>query len=249
METLAIITLRKLCKIRKIKNFSKLSKTKLVGLITSINSTTKIQKWYRNLKQQTCSISMEPLKYPCFPFVPRKGVIIYYNLNALVTYLVKTGDFRDPTTREPYTEKQLKQIDEISKNNHSRNKDSAAVLSVYKASKNIKFYKRIKEKETEQLILERELDGIVDKILTDLIDDKNQLNRVFLLSSLYLPTYKLHYRRLYIRNIEHAQYAIKKNIEGLEILIKKNNYIDKQLDDLLYVIYWLYDLKFDNSED
>ena len=64
---------------------------------------------------------MEEVRYPCFAFRPKGFMIdkckrngtsfIYYNLEPLVDYLISSGDFRDPKTREPYSETTLKSID------------------------------------------------------------------------------------------------------------------------------------------
>jgi hypothetical protein len=77
----------------------------------------KLQRWIRKIfsKEETCPISCEPIRYPCFAFKTPNNVLIYYNLDALRSYLIKTGDFRDPSTRADYTDKQLLDMDNIHK--------------------------------------------------------------------------------------------------------------------------------------
>mmetsp|Transcript_31031 Transcript_31031/g.36552 ORF Transcript_31031/g.36552 Transcript_31031/m.36552 type:complete len:297 (-) Transcript_31031:307-1197(-) len=38
---------------------------------------------------------------------------VYYNVDSLVNYMVSTGDFNEPTSRLPLTEKQLEQLDNL----------------------------------------------------------------------------------------------------------------------------------------
>lgn len=44
-------------------------------------------------------------------FIPPRGHSIKYNLESLVAYIIKTGDFRDPVTRLPFTLDDIKTID------------------------------------------------------------------------------------------------------------------------------------------
>ena len=112
-----LVTLKKICKFLHIKNYSGLRKNELILAINKYHAIIKLQRWTRKIltKNEQCSISCEPIRYPCFAFKTSNNVLIYYNLEALRAFLIKTGDFRDPNTRTLYTDKQLLDIDSIYK--------------------------------------------------------------------------------------------------------------------------------------
>merc|ERR1740117_2048227 len=56
-------------------------------------------------------ITLEPFSEHTFLFIPPRGRPIKYNLDSLVSYVIKTGDFRDPVTRLPFTLEDIKTID------------------------------------------------------------------------------------------------------------------------------------------
>lgn len=110
-----LTTLKKICKFLHIKNYSSLRKNEIISLINKHHAMIKLQRWMRRVfsKEETCPISCEPIKYPCFAYKTPNNVFIYYNLDALRSFLIKSGDFRDPSTRGEYTEKQLLEMDNI----------------------------------------------------------------------------------------------------------------------------------------
>lgn len=246
-----ITTLKKICKFLHIKNYSSLKKEELILTINKYHSVLKIQKWIRKIfcKNEPCPISCEKIKYPCYPF-KSGNVLIYYNLESLRSYLINTGDFRDPNTRIKYTDQQLLQMDEIYKN--SKNKESEKesekdlnkqyFKSVYKASKNTKFYEKLKEKEQEELIFERILDMLCDE-MSMYISENNDCN-IFRLNAVYLYEYESHFKRLIFRSKKHANYVINKNIDSFnQLYIKEKNYTDNQKKVCEYVILFMYQLR------
>ena len=153
--------LKKICKIIGIRNYSKLKKEEIMLKIEEYYSVIKIQRWFRKnfSSEKICSISLDPIRYPCFPYRPKgHKFFIYYNLESLIDYLLTTGDFRDPKTREKYDEDTLKKIDKMKKNNKIKGKN---VLYAYK-HKGI--YKKKKAEEDRILVLERCLDNVVSTI-------------------------------------------------------------------------------------
>jgi hypothetical protein len=185
-------------------------------------------------------------------------------LEALREFLIKTGDFRDPSTRSEYTDKQLLEIDNIhnyydnlhpihkTNNKIKKQKEQKEQInekekdnffkSVFKASKNKKFYERIKEKEQEQLIYERLLDSICDDIVKFI--NENIKDCLFTLETVYLHDYRIHFRRLINRSTTHAEYVINRNIENLnQILRKEQTYNNNQCNICEYVIIFLEQLR------
>ena len=243
-----VITLKKICRNLHIKNYSALRKTELVSSINKHHSILKIQRWVRKVlsKGEPCPISLEPIKYPCFAFKPRDNVLIYYNLHAFKDFLIKTGDFRDPISRTPISEEQLKSMDDIDNYSKTINKletnSDKPAKSVYRASKNTKFYERMKEKEYELLFLERILDNICQEI--KLLIDENNSNCTIVLNTAFLYDYQTHFRRIITRSRDHAEYAIDKNIKYLYTsLQKERKYTQKQVKTCEHVITWMYQLR------
>jgi len=233
-----INTLKQICKFMHITKYSGLKKNEINLLIDKHSSVLKIQRWIRKIlsKNRNCPISLEPIKYPCFAF-KSNNVLIYYNLLAIKDFLIKTGDFRDPISRISFTDAQLMCIDEIDK---ATNK--SATKSVYKASKNKKYYEKIKEKEFELLTFER----ILDEICTDMIAFvyENINNNIMILNSIYLFDYRIQFKRLLSRSITHAEYTINKNIDNINhACVKESNFNIKQIRTCEYVILFLYQLR------
>jgi hypothetical protein len=242
-----VITLKKICRNLHIKKYSALKKSELISLINEHHSILKIQRWTRKVlcKNEPCPISLEPIRYPCFAFKTKNNVLIYYNLHAFKDFLIKTGDFRDPISRTPLTELQLITMDEIDNYSKTINKTDENIekltKSVYRASKNTKFYERMKEKECELLSLERILDNICQEI-KNLIDENN--SSIFVLNTTYLYDYQIQFRRVITRSRDHAEYVIDKNIKFLYTsLQKETKYTQKQVKTCEYIITWMYQLR------
>ncbi len=231
MNNLTVSILNNMCKRRELKGTSKCKKQDLIYMLKYHNSVVKIQTWYRKklIKDQQCPISLEPITYPCYPYCPSKqpkAIFIYYNLDPLKSFLITTGDFRDPKTRISYTKKQLIDIDK----------------DVYKASKNILHYKRKKERDNEILFLERYMDELTQEMI-DLVETPD----IYKLDAIYFYSYKLQYKKLEIRSKEHAQYVLGKSIQNINFVIDKGiqnkTYNHKQMFIRDHIIQFLYSLE------
>jgi hypothetical protein len=100
------------------RTFSTLKLEQLLDILEIYHATVKIQRFLRRKfsADDTCPISLEPVKYPLYGF-KTNSKFIYYNLQDLTDYLIETGDFRDPKTRNEYSIKNIVDIDnEIMKN-------------------------------------------------------------------------------------------------------------------------------------
>ncbi len=254
LNTCTLITLKNLCKLLRIKNYSGLKKNELILTINKHHATIKLQRWIRKIlsKNESCPISCESIKYPCFAFKTSNNILIYYNLYALRSFLIKSGDFRDPSTRSKYNDKQLLEMDNIyntfkPKPNSTEqlvkkqeNKDDY-FKSVFKASKSKMFYEKMKEKEQELLIFERILDSICDDIVTLINDNVFTLDT---LKSMYLYDYRTQFTRLLNRSKTHAEYIINRNIENLnQVNRKEKSYNNNQCKTCEYVVIYLYQLR------
>ena len=54
-----------------------------------------------------------PLSKHTFKFVRSNGTCVKFNIDTLVDYFLATGDFTDPETRIPFSDNDLKNIDEL----------------------------------------------------------------------------------------------------------------------------------------
>lgn len=246
METLTIKDLKKICKIRHIKNYSKLSKKGLINIIDIYNNAIKIQRWFRNILSngEKCPISFEKIKYPCFPYKTNTGVFIYYSIDNLKDYLINSGNFTDPITRKKYTDKELKTIDSIDKYYTKYFKQNKINKSVYKFSKRKKFYREKKDKENDLLALESQLDSIT-KELIDIIENEMDINEEIKQKVDYLlHNYQFIFRRIIFRRSKYqAEYSIDKTIERVNFIMDKGDFNNDYFLLRDYIIHNMYQLK------
>lgn len=236
MDKLTVNILKKLCHVKKLTKYSKMAKKEIIDLIQKNNSAQKIQKWFRTKYNSTCPISLDKIKYPCFGYVPLKGgTIIYYNLEPLKNYLIKSGNFKDPNTREEYTEDIIKKIDKL---------DGGGEL--LRAYRNKSFYKKMKERELENLVIERELDRIVDELIKEISAQEINLRRKYLIETVYILGYKIYLKRMISKDKDYAKYALDKNISSMQLYNDKNkDTLNRyQKEDLEYFLCSLHELSF-----
>lgn len=59
-------------------------------------------------------IMLTPLhKKHIFKFIRPNGVCVAFNVDSLIDYMLTTGDFSEPETRIPFSDKDLREIDRI----------------------------------------------------------------------------------------------------------------------------------------
>jgi len=227
-----------------IKKYSKLNKETLEKKVSIELSVIKIQKSIRKFlsRGENCPISLDIIKYPCFPY-KLGNKLIYYNNKSIKDYILSTGDFRDPTSRTNFTEKDLKTIDDIDLFYLDKTGNKKIYVSVLKASKNKNYYKKIKEREYELLILERTIDEILQDMI-NLIEMNASIDVMFVLTTLYLHDFGEYIKRIFSRSKEHCKYILDKNIVIFEKLINNFESI-KQQKEIEYIILYIYQLKND----
>jgi hypothetical protein len=257
----SLVALKKICKIKKINkiynyegekavvtNISKINKDNkelLIREIKKCNAAIIIQRAFRNKYSvdQVCPICFESTKYaPCFAFRPKgQQLFIHYNLSCLAEFLTSTGDFRDPKTREVYTDTTLKKIDVELKQNGIK---LAKFKSVYSASKNKKYYKRIKEKEENILILERCLDDIITSMKSLIEHREYRRGSVrFTLHSILFTTFTSYFNRLFHENNNVAISLLDRTITGIQNVLKEP--VDEESNNIRdTVLHFLYQVKY-----
>jgi len=241
MDT-TISNLKLVCKILHIKNYSGATKKILEQNISKHLAVLKIQRWFRKSlsRGEHCPISLEPIRYPCFAFKTEK-IFIYYNLKSIKDFLIESGNFKDPISRITYTDDQLTEMDNIDKHYKTITKNKDKFKSVFKASKNTKFYDKKKNKEYELLLFER----IIDEICNDIIElINNETNKITIKTvlALYIYDYSNYIKRLLFRSKEHTKYVLDKSIDLFnKILLKEVSKVDKTplYDHVLHSIYYI----------
>ena len=240
-----LIDLKKICKIYNIKKISNLNKNDIIIRICQHFAIVKIQNFIRkkHSSERICPISMEPVSFPLFAYKPdHSRNFIYYNLRSLCDYLITTGDFRDPKTRDPYSDETILKIDKLAVEN------KITLLYDFKtliyASKNRRFYRVRKEKEETLLVLERCLDDIIDSMRT-LIEKKNVRNAIYTLNSLFFLAFLTYFKRLAFLNKSFAEALMSRTIISVNRSVKdplkepNSNIIRDN------IIQFLYQTKFD----
>ena len=108
--------LKKIFKIYKLKNYSKLKKKEIINLINKTKASIIIQTFYRTKLDEDliCPITLEKCKYP-FICIKSYNKFRYYSLKDFLNYLNNKTDFIDPLTRENLSESTLQQINKLIK--------------------------------------------------------------------------------------------------------------------------------------
>ncbi len=240
-------TLKKLCRFRRIK-YTKLKKQEIINLIIKYNATRKIQQFYRKIKINTnvCPISMSSIRYPYYPFRPKgQTIFVYYNLTDIIDYLISTGEFRDPKTRQEYSNDDLKLIETLRLDHKISDK------SILVAKKKVKFYKQKKELEDDVLVIERCLDDIISSMRTILENSDRRKHAVHTLNNLLFMSFRVYFRRLVTIDRDSARAVLMRSMDSI------NQTVDRSSTLILCVetnsirdniIQFFYQVQFDELE-
>ncbi len=106
--------LRDLCKINKLKYLYKFNKNQLLNKLNDHKIITYIQRHFRKclMKNDICPICHEKITYP-FISIKVNQFFFYYDFNTFITYLNKTENFKDPSTRNVITDKKINEINRM----------------------------------------------------------------------------------------------------------------------------------------
>jgi len=164
--------LKKLCKNEKLKGYSKLKKKELFDQFNRILAVKIIQRHFRThfYKNATDHITLEPISFPCFIYKTKSGKHYFYNHDSIIKYIMKTGNTKDPMTREEYSDNDLIRLDTEAKLHYPDIK----YRSTYKIKKNLSYARRIKNRENEILSFQMRMDELKELIL--FINTSDMLN-------------------------------------------------------------------------
>ena len=152
--------LKKLCKKFFVKNYSKMKKQELFDNVNKFLAVKIIQRQFRNhfYKNATDHISLEQVTFPCFIYRTKSGKCYFYSYDSIIKYIMKTGDCRDPMTREPYSDDVLKRLDAEAKYHNLKYR------STYKIKINLSYARRIRNRENEILSYQLRMDELKEHI-------------------------------------------------------------------------------------
>jgi len=208
-KMLNIKNLKNLCKKGGIKNCSKLNKNELFECYSKYLAVKVLQKRWREYfyKNATDCITMENINFPCFIYRTKFGKCFFYSYDSIIKYIMKTGDTRDPNTRNQYTDIELIRLDTEAKYHFPNVKYS----STLKIKRNINYAKRIRNRENEILSFQMRLDELKNSI-TILVESGvmswNISNEAILIEN-------VEYRSLnsYINNLLHELKIVYNNLK------------------------------------
>ena len=112
-KMLSITELKKFCKNASIKKYSTLKKKELFDEYNRFLASKVIQRKYRMhfYKNAEDNILLEKVSYPCFVYRTKFGKIFFYHYDTIIKYIMKSGDTRDPMTRNQYSDEELSRLD------------------------------------------------------------------------------------------------------------------------------------------
>lgn len=198
--------LKSICKSRNIKRISKLKKREIVDILICNDSIRKIQRFVRRCFTKIDPISMDKIKYE-YVFVSKNGTRQYYDALNLVDYIVSSGDFRDPLTREILQEHHLRELDNIMNTNNIM-KPSLFFI------KDLNLYDKHIERQNMLIGLENELGRYIELIM-------EMSNNIGFIHNYEGNEYD---KQLYLDHIEYRY-----SIQVVSILPQIHNYINQMV--------------------
>ena len=162
-KILSIPELKFFCKNAGIKKYSTLKKRELFDEYNKYLACLVIQKRYRLhfYKNAEDNILLEKVSYPCFVYRTKHGKFFFYKHDTIIKYIMKSGDTRDPMTRNQYSDEELSRLDHQAKYYFPDIKYS----STLKIKKNINYAKRIRNRENEILSFQTQFIDLKSKIM------------------------------------------------------------------------------------
>ena len=160
-KILNISILKGLFRINKLK-IGKLKKQELIDAFNKYRAINIIQKSYRNhfYRNATDHITLEKVDHPCFIFRTKSGKNYFYSFESIISYIMKTGNTKDPMTRTQYSDEELLRLDKSAKKYLPQMK----FKSTLKIKNNPSYARRIRNRENEILSFQMRLTELKDSI-------------------------------------------------------------------------------------
>jgi uncharacterized CHY-type Zn-finger protein len=167
LKKLNLSDLKVFCKHAEIK-YSRLKKEQLFEEYSRYLACKVIQTQFRKhfYRNAVDCITLENVKYPCFIYRSKHGKHFFYSYESIIKNIMKTGDCRDPMTRENYTDEDLLRLDTSVKIYFPETRYS----STLKIKKNINYARRIRNRENEILSFQTRMDELKTTIVSFIAD-------------------------------------------------------------------------------
>ena len=209
-KQLNVCTLKILCKSKGIK-CSALKKRELFEKYNLFISVKKIQIHFRNYfyKDAVDYITLEPIQFPCFVHKTKTNTFYFYGYDTIIKYIMKTGNTRDPMTREQYSDEELHKLDCYAKYYYPDIKYS----STLKIKQNINYARRICNRENDILSFQMRLDELKNNLILFIESDILILepmvvdNIEYSSSNHYLNTMLHEMKLVYVNLYSHDQFS------------------------------------------
>jgi hypothetical protein len=167
LKKLSLSNLKIFCKHAEIK-YSRLKKEQLFDEYRRYLACKVIQSYFRKhfYRNAVDCITLDHVQYPCFIYRSKHGKHFFYSYESIIKNIMKTGDTRDPMTREYYSDDDLTRLDLSVKIHFPETRYS----STLKIKKNINYAKRIRNRENEILSFQTRMDELKNTIITFISD-------------------------------------------------------------------------------
>ena len=206
------VLLKRLCKMAGIKKYSRLKKQELFDRYNEILAANLIARCFRNhfYRDATDHITLEPVSFPCFVYKTKSGKRYFYNYESIIKYIMKTGNTRDPMTREEYSDNDLKRLDAQAKLYFPE----AKYRSTYKIKKSLVYAQRIRNRENEILSFELRITEL--KQLLIYIIDVDMLNWNIGIEPLLIENVEYQSIDSFIHSVIHELKLVIANLRGYD---------------------------------
>lgn len=142
-------------------------------------------------------LTVIPRNAKTFKFSRPNGTVVQFNVATLVDYLLATGDFTDPETRIPFTDKDLQDIDALGV---ELGLDKS---SVYAATRNVNGYSEAKFRRDALLALERCAGEVIADML-QIVENYDPDEAQMELAMNEFPVFLDYYRQMKAADPEYA---------------------------------------------
>ncbi|TDH69218.1 hypothetical protein CCR75_004400 [Bremia lactucae] len=144
-----------------------------------------------------------------FELTRTNGVVIVYNVESLVQYILATGDFSEPETRIPFSDQELLQMD------REASKAGMKYTSVLNAKKNTQKYETLRLQHDQLLGLERCASEYVHQMLEIIESDDSEDGEILLVLTVF-PSFSDIFEQIRKNNLEHANHCMGHFIQYLK---------------------------------
>lgn len=229
-----------------LKKYSKLTKSGLIELINTHYASRFCARLYlKKCKRNkvyintTDPITLGDLKYPYFEIEVTPGKLYRYNMTSFYSYMVKTGNFKDPYTDTNFTNSQLKLMDrQLKKCGYMKQ----SLFTIKNNPNKQSYYDRQIERENCLLGMDRQIGDLLTEVCDDLFEKLDNGDNVehtcyHSLIHIFLPNFVYLLEQLKNIDINYTRKCLKDYISWVKHQnVPLGNIITNLLKNELYCI-------------